>query len=195
MTNAIGLNLRRFRDKRGFTLKELSKRSSLKLSTLSAIEKGRIKSPSLQNLKVIAKALEIPHDLLLETPGETPSLFKGDLKGTLELKLNQDGLNLISYTPPLSELFIGKAVLKPKKTFDFKKFPNLSFVFIEVIFGKLEIKHETNLLLLTEGENCSIRSPQRKSIQNPFQTKETSFLIVSRPSLISAHLESQKPLA
>lgn len=194
MQSVIGNNLKRYRLEQGFTLKKLSGASGIKVSTLNAIEKGRIQSPSFPNLRLLAKALSVPQDCLLEDAAETPPLYKGDLKGAVEFKFKKDGLTLISYTPLMKELFVGKAVLEPKKTFDFKKFPRLAFLFVEVIFGKLDIKWETKNFTLPEGENLSLRSPQGKIIRNPFQMKETSFLLVTKPSLIAANLESQKPL-
>jgi len=189
--SVISLNLRKFRRDQALTLKELARHSGIKLTTLSAIEQGRIRNPSLKRLSAVAKALQVPLDLLLEDPEDAPLLHQGDLKGEVQLEYKKDGLRLISYTPLMKDLFIGKGVLRPKRILNFQHFPRLTYAFIEVIFGKLEFLWENQTGLILEGKNLSLRSPQRKSLKNPFQLKETSFLIVTRPSLVSASLESQ----
>jgi len=189
--SVVSQNLRKFRRDQTLTLRELASRSGIKLSTLSAIEQGRIRNPSFKRLAAVAKALQVPRDLLLEDPQDTPLLHQGDLKGEVQLEYKKDGLRLISYTPLMRDLFIGKGVLRPKRTLNFQHFPRLTYVFIEVIFGKLEFLWENQTGLISEGKNLSLRSPQRKNLRNPFQMKETSFLIVTRPSLVSAGLESQ----
>ena len=192
MANTLGENLKQIRKEKKMTLLVLSENSGVKLSTLSAIEQGRILSPSLESLEKIAQTLEIPRDTLLGSGEEFPTFYKSDLKGVVECVYKKEGLTLVSFTPLLKEIFIGKAVLKPKKSIDFNKFQNLTFVFLEIIFGKLEAKWESQNSLVTEGENLSLRPPQGKILSNPLGTKETSFLIVTRPSIISASHASQK---
>jgi transcriptional regulator with XRE-family HTH domain len=192
MEKTIGTNLRKYRLERRLTLQALSKLCGVKGVTLSSIEHGRIQTPSFKNLERIAGALAIPREALFEKPDEPAPFYKGDLKGSVRFEFKKEGLSLLSYTPLLKELFIGKGVLKPKKTFDLKQFPSLTFLFLEVIFGKLEVAWEGRRLLLAEGENLSLRCPGKKSVLNPFQMRETSFLVVATPSLISANLESQK---
>jgi transcriptional regulator with XRE-family HTH domain len=192
---ALAENLKKYRLANRFTLKELAKVSNLKISTLSALEHDRIQNPSFHNLGKLAEALRIPQELLLEDENRAPLCHQGTVRGSAQVEFKKEGLLLVSYTPLLKELFIGKAILKPKSSLSLKQFPRLTFLFVEVIFGKLEVKLENKEIILTEGENLSLASPGKKEFLNPFQMKESSFLIVSTPSLISANLESQKPLA
>jgi len=194
MKNVIGFNLKYYRKERGFTLKDLSHQSGIKLVTLNAIERGRILNPSFTKIQAMASALGIPQDCLFAQPERPPSVFKGNLKGAVEFHYKKEGLNLISYTPLMKELFIGKGSLKRSCQIDFKHFPRLTFLFVEVIFGKLEVKWKTEEYFLAEGENLSLHSPQQRVMRNPYRTRDTSFLIISSPSLISANLESQTPL-
>jgi len=171
-------------------LAELSRKSGVKLATLSAIERGRIHNPSPQKVHQIATALEVSRDCLFSEPGAAPQFYKGDLKGFVEFKFKTLGLNLVSYTPLMSELFIGKGVLKPKHSLDFQHFPRVSLAFIEVVVGKLQMPEQSKKIFITEGENVSLHSPLETALENPYQMKETSFLIVTRPSLISANLSN-----
>ena len=60
----LGLKVRHYRQARGFGLKELKDRSSLSISYLSEIEKGR-KYPKPDKLLLLAKALEVSFDDLV----------------------------------------------------------------------------------------------------------------------------------
>lgn len=64
----MGERLRFWREKRGWTLAELSERSGVKLSTISEIEAGRIKRSTFANR--LAEALGISPDWLLDGTGE-----------------------------------------------------------------------------------------------------------------------------
>jgi len=195
MKAPIGSNLRKYRSDGRLTLGQLAEISGVKIGTLSAIEHGRILNPSFDSLKRIAGALQIASEALWEDPEEAPQTYKGDLKGAVQFEFKKEGLTLISYTPLVKEIFIGKGFLKPRRAFDLKNFPRLNSLFAEIIVGKLELKGESSRSLLTEGDNLFLRPPGRRTVSNPFQMKETSFLLVTTPSLISANLESRTPSA
>jgi transcriptional regulator with XRE-family HTH domain/quercetin dioxygenase-like cupin family protein len=55
----VGMKFREIRNLRGWTLKELAKKSGLNINTLSSIEKGKT-SPSIFTLQRLASALEVP---------------------------------------------------------------------------------------------------------------------------------------
>lgn len=61
----IGERIRNFRQKKKFTLRELSQATGLSISFLSDIENGR-RLPSLENLSKIAKALDVSISYLIE---------------------------------------------------------------------------------------------------------------------------------
>lgn len=67
----LGLKLRRYRQEKGFGLKDLAAKAGLSVSYLSEIEKGK-KYPKPEKLLLLAGALEVPFDGLvtLEVDGE-----------------------------------------------------------------------------------------------------------------------------
>jgi len=156
-------------------------------------EAGRTLNPSPGRIEQIATALEIPHTCLFEDVSAMNDFFKGDLKGFVEFQFKTMGLKLISYTPLMKDIFIGKAVLRPKSTIDFNNFPRLTLCFLEVIAGKLQTTLRNESFFITEGENLTLSSLKNHTLVNPYQMKDTSFLIVSRPSLISANLANPTP--
>lgn len=68
----IGLNIRRVRTDKSMTLKELSNKATVSLTSLHYIESG-VNSPTIKTVLKIARALEVPIIALL---GENQS--KGD---------------------------------------------------------------------------------------------------------------------
>jgi len=69
-TPTLGAELRRIRERRGLTVRELAIRAGLSAEAVSAIERG-VRYPSLHSLECLAQALEIrvvigPSETILE---------------------------------------------------------------------------------------------------------------------------------
>lgn len=102
-----GERIRVFREQRGYTLQELSRRANLSLSYLSEIERGT-KKPSLKTLEKIAGVLNVEKAQLLEevpagagfTPEEKIRLLRTEKNLSLHELAEQVGLS-VSY---LSEI-------------------------------------------------------------------------------------------
>ena len=62
---SVGEKLKLFRKKKGLTLKELNKLTDISISFISDIENNR-RNPSIDNLKIIAKALDVQVSQLLD---------------------------------------------------------------------------------------------------------------------------------
>ena len=62
----MGINIKKYRSKLGLTQVDLVKKSSVKYTTLSKIESGAIKTPSVQIVAKIAKALNVSIEDLLK---------------------------------------------------------------------------------------------------------------------------------
>ena len=61
----LGLNIAYYRKKRGISQTEFANRINYSRTHISAVERG-VKNPSVEMLKVMAEALEIPVSKLLE---------------------------------------------------------------------------------------------------------------------------------
>ncbi len=62
---SIGNNVKTFRKRLGISQDTLSKRANLALLTVFKIESGSTANPSVQTIKKIADALEVPVDKLI----------------------------------------------------------------------------------------------------------------------------------
>lgn len=105
--NVQGGKIRTFREQRGYTLQELSRRANLSLSYLSEIERG-VKKPSLKTLEKIARVFNVDKAQLVEEtpagagllPGEKIRLLRTEKKLSLQ-ELAQKAKLSVSY---LSEI-------------------------------------------------------------------------------------------
>ena len=59
MSNNISINLKRLRDKKGYSLEKVARLADLSLNTIVKIENGVSQNPTIETLTKIAKALEI----------------------------------------------------------------------------------------------------------------------------------------
>ncbi|GAH17246.1 unnamed protein product [marine sediment metagenome] len=64
--NKIGINLKKFRKQKNYSLEKVSKLSGLSLNTVVKIESNINKNPTIETLNKIAKALEIGVDKLIK---------------------------------------------------------------------------------------------------------------------------------
>lgn len=66
MSNKISENLKKLRDKKGYSLEKVARLSDLSLNTIVKIEKGVNRNPTIETLTKIAKALEVGVDDLIK---------------------------------------------------------------------------------------------------------------------------------
>lgn len=66
MSNKISENLKKLRDKKGYSLEKVARLADLSLNTVVKIENGVNKNPTIETLTKIAKALEVGVDDLIK---------------------------------------------------------------------------------------------------------------------------------
>jgi len=66
MSNRISENLKKLRDKKGYSLEKVARLADLSLNTIVKIENGVNQNPTIETLTKIAKALEIPIEDLIK---------------------------------------------------------------------------------------------------------------------------------
>ena len=65
MSNKISDNLKRLRNKEGYSLEKVARLADLSLNTIVKIENGVNQNPTIETLTKIAKALEVGVDDLI----------------------------------------------------------------------------------------------------------------------------------
>ena len=178
----IGKTILKLREKAGLTGAELCRRSgSLDPRTLNAIERGRIRNPSLDSLQRIAKGLGcLVRDLFTHAEMEMDlNFYKGSPKGVFQIEFPKLGLKVVSVTPPNPHFFCGKVILAPKRKASGGLLANSSPVFIEVIMGRVEFSVEAEVVTLTEGENLFFNGGLRHSFRNLLNRESTLWLMTA----------------
>lgn len=66
MSNRISENLKKLRDKKGYSLEKVARLADLSLNTIVKIENGVNQNPTIETLTRIAKALEVPIEDLIK---------------------------------------------------------------------------------------------------------------------------------
>lgn len=66
MSNKISGNLKKLREKKGYSLEKVARLANLSLNTIVKIENGVNKNPTIETLTKIAKAFEVGVDDLIK---------------------------------------------------------------------------------------------------------------------------------
>lgn len=66
MSNKISENLKKLREKKGYSLEKVARLADLSLNTIVKVENGVNKNPTIETLTKIAKALEVGVDDLIQ---------------------------------------------------------------------------------------------------------------------------------
>ena len=66
MSNKISENLKKLREKKGYSLEKVARLADLSLNTIVKVENGGNKNPTIETLTKIAKALEVGVDDLIK---------------------------------------------------------------------------------------------------------------------------------
>jgi len=66
MSSNIASNLKKIRNKQGYTLEKLARLADLSLNTVVKVENGTNQNPTIETLTKIAKALEVGVDDLIK---------------------------------------------------------------------------------------------------------------------------------
>ena len=184
----IGPIVRRLREERGLSGVEFCRRAkALDPKTLVALEKGRIRNPSIATLEALAKGFGMTvSDLFRRAEFDQRDYFSlGSPKGRYKIELPSQGIQLISFTPLMEELFCGKMILEGQKQFDEKLLGGTGAFFIMTLIGQFEGEVEGRKVALKEGDNLYFFGGMRFRLANALQRNSTLFL-VAVPSCLSA---------
>lgn len=182
----IARMIRLLRQTRGLSGAELCRRAGdLDPRTLTALEKGRIRNPSIRTLQSLARGLSLPLHALFQEESVVPraAVIPGSQKGAFSLEFPGKGIKVISFTPLMPDFFCGKLILgaRVKITESFLSHP--APIFISLLIGRLEVTLDDKSYALKEGENLLIQGSMKHVFCNPSQ-KDASFLMVTAPSFL-----------
>ena len=182
----VGVSVRRMREERGLSGVALCRRGQkLDPKTLTALEKGRIKNPSIATLQALARGFGMTvSDLFRQMEIQQQDFFSlGSQKGLCKIDFPSRGVQLISFTPLNGTLFCGKMILEGQKGFDEKLLDHAGVFFVMTLIGQVEGDVEGKKVSLKEGDNLFFDGGMKFRITNTLQRNST-LLLVTVPSCL-----------
>ena len=158
----LGNRLRARRQELGLSLRELAERVGLTASFLSQIERD-LASPSIESLRKISNALEVPIFHFLVEPDAKSPVVRRDERALL--KLPDSNLTYQLMTPDLNrkmEVFLAEREPGEEKiTIPLRQHTE---EFIYVLQGQLEIELGEEVYLLGPGDSTSFDGPMLRRL-------------------------------
>lgn len=187
--------IRKMREEKKMTGAEMSRRAGMDPRTLNALEKGRIKNPSLETLDAVARGLGIlVSDLFRRTEaGKKNQVILGSPKGFFQMDFPQWGIKVVSFTPWIGDFFCGKFIFGARKQFQETLLPASLPLFLAVLVGRFEVQVEEQKYLLKEGESLFLSGKVRHSFQNILE-KESVLQVVTAPSFLALRQSDGMPI-
>ncbi len=178
--------VRLLRQEKGLSGIELCKRAGdLNPKTLTAVEKGRIRNPSIKTLLSLARGLGVTvGDLFRQAEIELERHFQlGSPKGSFQIDFPKRGVKVVSFTPFIKDFFCGKLIVGARHVVDETLLKHPLPFFISTLIGRFEIDIEGKKVNLKEGENVFFNGILRHSFYNPLH-RESVLLMVTAPSFL-----------
>ncbi len=182
----ISATVCRLRKEKKMTGVELCRRAGdLDPRTLTALEKGRIKNPSIQTLQSLSRGLNIAvSDLFRKAEiGMDRYFYTGSPKGFCHIDFPSLGMKVVSFTPLVKDFFCGKFILAPRKRLDHLFMKHASPIYISVLIGCFEVCIEEKSKVLKEGENLFFNGYLKHSFLNPLE-RESVLMLMTAPSFL-----------
>ncbi len=184
----IGKTVRDLREAKGLRGVDFCKRvKGLNPKMLTAVEKGRIKNPSIKTLSALSQGLQISVSELFKhaETAEENAFYLSDAKSNQPIEINAEGVKFWSLTPLAQNLFCGKLQIASGKSFSDKHLNLVGIVFIQSLVGDFSGVINGRETLFRAGEGVSFfGNGARYFIQNTTH-RLSSLLLVTSPSCIS----------
>jgi transcriptional regulator with XRE-family HTH domain len=178
--------VRRLREDKKLSGVELCRRSvSLDPRTLTAVEKGRIKNPSIHTLQALARGLGISVSDFFKSAEKhlDKNFYTGNQKWAFQVEFANLGCRIVSFTPVIRDFFCGKLVMGPRKRVAGAHFKLMAPLFVSTLVGQMEVTVEGNKVVLGEGHNLFFNAGFHHSFYNPTR-RESVLLMMTAPSFL-----------
>jgi transcriptional regulator with XRE-family HTH domain len=156
LEQAIGREVRRFREKLGLTISELAKSSGISAGMLSKIENGST-SPSLSSLQALSKALHVPVTALFRSFEEIHDATF--VKAGGGLKIERRGTRaghqyqLLGHTPHGPLIVEPYLITLTEQSDVFPIFQHDGLEFLYMLEGEVVYRHGSKTFVMTPGDS------------------------------------------
>lgn len=179
----IGERIKKKRNEKGFSLRELAGKVDLSASFLSQIEQGKA-SPSIENLKKIANYLEVKVSYLIEEEDEALGSFhiKKEDRKYVESIDSKTSIALLTSSKIEKNMEPIMYEIKPGGESGRGFFNHNGEEFIYIVEGTLDIYIEDQLTTLNEGDSFYFKSSLNHRFKNNGKKLTKAILIVTPPT-------------
>lgn len=175
----IGKKVERFRKAKGLSSKELARIADITPSMLSQIERG-LANPSIQTLKVLAKALDVPTFSFLLEESNTRDLV---VRSNGRKKMVVDNLSYELLSPDFTGTLATAIMNIPPNTSSSESL--LEHKGEEVAFvleGKIKVYLSDEEYILDTGDSVKIPAYMKHKWENNFNSNATILFSVTPPA-------------
>ena len=179
----IGERIKKKRNEKGFSLRELAGKVDLSASFLSQIEQGKA-SPSIENLKKIANYLEVKVSYLIEEEDEALGSFhiKKEDRKYVESIDSKNSIALLTSSKIEKNMEPIMYEIKPGGESGRGFFNHNGEEFIYIVEGTLDIYIEDQLTTLNEGDSFYFKSSLNHRFKNNGKKLTKAIWIVTPPT-------------
>ncbi len=179
----IGERIKKKRNEKDFSLRELAAKVDLSASFLSQIEQGKA-SPSIENLKKIANYLEVKVSYLIEEEDESLGSFhiKKEDRKYVESIDSKTSIALLTSSKIEKNMEPIMYEIKPGGESGRGFFNHTGEEFIYIIEGTLDIYIEDQLTTLNEGDSFYFKSSLNHRFKNNGKKLTKAIWVVTPPT-------------
>lgn len=179
----IGERIKKKRNEKNFSLRELASKVDLSASFLSQIEQGKA-SPSIENLKKIANYLEVKVSYLIEEEDESLGSFhiKREDRKFVESIDSKTSIALLTSSKIEKNMEPIMYEIKPGGESGRGFFNHNGEEFVYIIEGSLDIYIEDQLTTLNEGDSFYFKSSLNHRFKNNGKKLTKAIWVVTPPT-------------
>lgn len=186
-SNGNGSILRKLREEKGLSQRELAKKLGICKSSLVYFERKAFEDMTVRELKRLSKVFEFNfEELMLSNGSKKPAITRFSLEKPSFTLDYGEGVRINSHLEKPAAIFAGTLALGPYKTFPKEKAPRGDIVFYLILEGTLTVKSGSEECVLKEGETLALQHPPPYELYNPHQFKEVVAFFSTIPSFIQS---------
>ena len=179
LTGILGKNLRRLRTRRGLSLEQLARESTVSRAMLSQIELGH-STPTISVLWKISTALDVPFSTLISSKGRPGVAVLRS--GQSKVLVNRDGRfssrALFPYDAPRRMEFY-ELKLAPAGVEEAEPHAPGTTEYLVVSHGSVEIRVQADRLALGQGDSIVFQADVPHSYLNPGASEAVMYLVMT----------------
>lgn len=179
----LGDRIKKIRNEKEYSLRELAMKVELSASFLSQIEQGKA-SPSIENLKKIANELEVRVSYLIEDEyvKKDAVLTKKEDRYIVESLNSKTTISLLTTANIDKNMEPIYYEIEPGGESGKGYYYHLGEEFVFVIEGELEVYINTKKYVLKKGDSLYFKSTQRHKFKNSSKEKAKVLWVVTPPT-------------